>query len=499
MANALEVPRHLRRPGDDGYLTPMIEDTERQLELSSYFPEDLSHLHLHRSLGEAHASTLERVNSLVLRPNRSRCSANGDCISHYCADHAERLPSTKEEDREDEQSSGKLGFKQRIRHMTWAYFTLTMATGGIANVLHHIPSSYRFHGLDTIGLVIFLLNIVLYVAIWGLLLVRFTSFPYTFKASFLHPTESLFAPATVVSFGTILINISQYGPDRTGPWLLDVVRVLFWFDLALAFCLSAGVYLLLWSTQTFTIAQMTPIWIFPAYPMLIIGSHAGVLSAQLGPGQSFYIIVGGFTIQGVGFLVSLMVYSAFIYRLMTQKLPKENLRPGMFVSVGPSAFTVAGVLTMAENAERAFPSDLFGNGKLAAMIVRVIANFTCLWLWGLAIFFFFIATSAHLPPVMQGGRMVFSMTWFSFVFPNTALITATFAIGKVFLCRPIEILGLAMTVLLIIVYLFVVYMMIRAIVLHHILWPQKGEDKDEGGFRIAEIKPESPLRGVTPV
>jgi hypothetical protein len=137
MANALEIPRHLRRPGDDGYLTPMIEDTERQLELSSYFPEDLSHLHLHRSLGEAHASTLERVNSLVLRPNRSRCSANGDCISHYCADHAERLPPTKEEDREDEQSSGKLGFKQRIRHMTWAYFTLTMATGGIANVLHH--------------------------------------------------------------------------------------------------------------------------------------------------------------------------------------------------------------------------------------------------------------------------------------------------------------------------------------------------------------------------
>jgi len=108
-----------------------------------------------------------------------------------------------------------------------------------------VPSSYRFDGLDTIGLVVFLLNIALYIVIWALLLVRFICFPYTFKASCLHPTESLFVPATVVSFGTILINISQYGPARTGPWLLDVVRVLFWFDLALAFCLSAGVYLLL--------------------------------------------------------------------------------------------------------------------------------------------------------------------------------------------------------------------------------------------------------------
>jgi hypothetical protein len=29
-----------------------------------------------------------------------------------------------------------LTWKQRIEHVTWAWFTLTMATGGIANVLH---------------------------------------------------------------------------------------------------------------------------------------------------------------------------------------------------------------------------------------------------------------------------------------------------------------------------------------------------------------------------
>jgi tellurite resistance protein TehA-like permease len=112
----------------------------------------------------------------------------------------------------------------------------------------------------------------------------------------------------------------------------------------------------------------------------------------------------------------------------------------------------------------------------------------------LAIFFFFIATFAHLSAIGP-GRMIFSMTWFSFVFPNTALITATFAIGKAFSCTPIEILGLVMTVLLILMYIFVCYMMVRAIRLRQILWPQKGEDKDEGGFRIVEIKPESPMQG----
>ncbi len=45
-----------------------------------------------------------------------------------------------------------------------------------------------------------------------------------------------------------------------------------------------------------------------------------------------------------GFMVSMMIYLAFIYRLMTQKLPQESTRPGMVVSVGPSGFTVTGVL-----------------------------------------------------------------------------------------------------------------------------------------------------------
>ena len=126
---------------------------------------------------------------------------------------------------------------------------------------------------------------------------------------------------------------------------------------------------------------MTPVWIFPAYPMLIIGPHAGVLSAISQQEAGLRIVIGGTAIQGVGFLVSMMVYSAFIYRLMTQKLPKENLRPGMFVSVGPSAFTAAGIINMATNAKDVFPKDFMGDGELAATVIRVLANFTALWLW----------------------------------------------------------------------------------------------------------------------
>jgi len=79
--------------------------------------------------------------------------------------------------------------------------------------------------------------------------------------------------------------------------------------------------------------------------------------------------------------------------------------------------------------------------------------------------------------------MTFSMTWYSFVFPNTALVTATFAFGKAFNSTAIQIVGCVMTVILIIVWIFVFAMMIRAILLKQILWPQKGEDRDAGGWK----------------
>ena len=81
--------------------------------------------------------------------------------------------------------------------------------------------------------------------------------------------------------------------------------------------------------------------------------------------RALQVVVGGITLQGTGFMVSIMIYSAFIYRLMTQKLPKEPLRPGMFVSVGPAAFTITGLINMGENLSRSFPPDFMGNGPMA--------------------------------------------------------------------------------------------------------------------------------------
>lgn len=477
-SNGILHPRQMPESGDEGYRTPTGEDIERMLGLNS--PEVA--MQQRRSQADAGLTCAIRDEPIPsVAPQREEKPSNGiqQLFSPSSSKSARMLRSQLPEAQEN---SPMLNWRTRLKHFTWTFFTITMATGGLASVLYHVP--FRFRGLYALGCILFLLNLVLFLVNMACITLRFVFHPHTFRNSILHPTESLFLPAATVSFGTILMNISQYAYGHVGDWLNTVVMILFWVDVGLAVIASFCVYLLMWSTQTFTIATMTPIWIFPAYPLLIIGPHAGVLSSDLTPERSASILVGGFTAQGIGMLVSLMIYSAYIYRLMTQKLPREILRPGMFVSVGPSAFTASALINMSKNASRTYGNtDFMGNGDLAAMIMIVVANWAALWFWGLACWFFFISVGAHCNVLFRGARMPFTMTWFSYVFPQTALINATFAVAKAFNIYPLQILGCVMTVALISVWIFIVFMMVRAIRLKQILWPQKGEDKNEGGFQ----------------
>ena len=67
-----------------------------------------------------------------------------------------------------------------------------MSTGGIALLLAVTP--HRFYGLTTIGTIIFVLDVVLFLLLTSIIFTRFYLFPGTFTQSIYHQTESLFIP-----------------------------------------------------------------------------------------------------------------------------------------------------------------------------------------------------------------------------------------------------------------------------------------------------------------
>lgn len=232
---------------------------------------------------------------------------------------------------------------------------------------------------------------------------------------------------------------------------------------------------------------MTPQWIFPAYPMLLVGPFAGILSRaelNVAKGKALQIIIGGTMVHSAGYCVSFMVYSAYLYRLMTHKLPSETVRPSMFISVGPSGFTVSGLINMAYNFPGVVP-DYFmgGSGQLNGQIIKIIGIWTGIWVYGIAVWFFIVSAGAHWS-CFGHNRLRFSMTWQAFIFPNSALVSATFAIAKgLDGCRAIEILGCVMACLLVATWIMVMSLMVRAIYRKQLLWPQQQEDRDEDTWK----------------
>lgn len=77
-------------------------------------------------------------------------------------------------------------------------------------------------------------------------------------------------------------------------------------------------------------------------------------------------------------------------------------------------------------------------------------------------------TSLHFPSLSLSTDS--ARNRYSYIFPNTALISATLAIGKALDSNAIQIFGTVLSVLLVVLWIVVFFMMIRALVFKRLLW-----------------------------
>ncbi|KAF3798086.1 Malic acid transport protein [Colletotrichum gloeosporioides] len=381
----------------------------------------------------------------------------------------------------------KVSLRERIHHFTFAWYTLTMSTGGIALLLAETP--HRFTGLDTIGLVVFLLDILLIFLITLVLCLRFSFFRKAPAKAITHPSESLFIPTFFLSLAAALSNIQHYAVPKCGPWLLTTLRVCFWLYLVVTFFASVGMYHLLFTgRRRLSLDSMTPAWILPIFPVMLTGTLAGFMCRSQPPAHAAAMLGAGLAAQGLGFLVSAFMYATYLSRLMTVGLPVQ--RPGMFIAVGPPSFTAAALVSMAADVPRLIASEgslvpaslrsaayltEMENPGTVAFAIRAVALFTAVFLWGLSFWFF---SSACLSTVFGMPDHSFHLSWWSFVFPNVGFTVATIRIGEAFGSEGLLWLATVFTILLVAVWLFVGFCCARAVVRRKLVWPGRDEDSD---------------------
>ncbi|KAK4223471.1 putative c4-dicarboxylate transporter malic acid transport protein [Podospora fimiseda] len=363
-----------------------------------------------------------------------------------------------------------------------------MSTSGIAMIIALTP--HRFPGLSTIGLVIFLLDLLFFLFITMAIILRFILYQHTLRRAFTHPHEALFISTLWLSVAAILSNIDEYGRiflsrDRYVA-LAGFMRVAFWVYLAVTFAFSVGQYHLLFTVKEerrLTVSAMTPAWILPIFPVMLAGTLATPCARGQVAESAIKILSAGLAAQGLGILVSVFFYSTYLSRLMAFGLPVQ--RPGMFIAVGPPSFTCSAFVSMAGEIPRVF-RDLAGQGVLEgyagladpntlAAGVKLLAISSAVFLWGLS-FWFFASASVGIMAGMPDRK--FHLSWWSFVFPNVGFTLASIRMGKTLGNQGVLWFSSVMSILLFLAWAFIAFRCVRAVYKREIVWPGHDEDSE---------------------
>lgn len=371
---------------------------------------------------------------------------------------------------------GPYTFRERISHFTWSNFAVTMSTGAIAVLLSQQP--FTFRGLDVIGKIFFILDLVLFISFCILMTMRFIWNPWKLTKSLHHPNEALFFGSAWVSLALIFNCTYQYGVPSCGPWLLTALEVVFWLYAGCALLVAVFQYSTLFVAEKMPVSSAMPAWVFPVYPFLVIGSWAATMLPSLAQDASWPIFIGGILFQGLGWIVAMLMYSIYVVRLLSNELPPAPTRPGMFISVGPAGYTSAALVALGNQAPSVIPPGFLNLGSFdTGAALKVIGVFSGIFIWLVAFWFFCLSLVA----VITGARqMSFTLNWWAFIFPNVGLTLAAIQIANALESKPIQAVTSAMSILLVIAWFFVAINHILAISHKQVLWEGKDEDADMG-------------------
>ncbi|KAJ9610379.1 hypothetical protein H2200_005156 [Cladophialophora chaetospira] len=366
------------------------------------------------------------------------------------------------------------GGLQRLKHLTWAWFTFPMATGGLALLLSPKNQPHTFTGLETIGKLVYIFDLVIFSLTCAGISYRFLRWPGTLKASLSHPTESLFFGCFFLSLASIIAGMALYGIENTGYWLVVVYRVLFWMYFAATFMAAVGLYCMLFTNPLLKIQDMTPAWDLPIFPYMLTGTIAASGIAYQPKQYAMPMLFAGLTAQGLGMLVSMCMYASYIRRMINYGFPSPQTRPAMFIAVGPPSFTALAIIGLANHWPGGY--SYFGPDAITAQVVKILALLTAVFIWSLSFWFWAISVVSCLA-VYKSFR--FHLNWWAFVFPNVGFTLAIINIGKTLQSQGVLWVGSTMTILMVVLDFYVLFNHARAVLRKDVLYAGKDEDHYE--------------------
>lgn len=271
--------------------------------------------------------------------------------------------------------------------------------------------------------------------------------------------------------------MEQYGVSSTGPWLIKVLEVLFWGFASVVILVAVFQYHVIFDREKLPVAEAMPAWILPVYPFLVLGVLGSTLLKSQPPESGLPIFIGSITFQGLGWTVAFFMLTIYITRLINSELPPSPKRPGMYVAVGPAAYTANTFVSLGMQAPRHVPKDFLGITSVpVGDIFKAFGVIAGIFMWLIAFWFSALTTVSVLVSAKESH---FTLNYWAFIFPNAGLVVALIQISNALNNSGMKGVVSAATLILVMLWLFVAVANVRAVLMKQVLWPGMDEDMED--------------------
>jgi tellurite resistance protein TehA-like permease len=297
-----------------------------------------------------------------------------------------------------------------------------MDTGIISIIMNILP--WQFQGLGIISTIMFVFNLVLFVAFSVLALIRLFTFPKHVKSETLNALEELsYQGAPAIAYLTLVAQVSLTCSTAWGFRLTILAYVLWWIGLVWTVVLCSASVIVLTKRSITNDRELSPAIFLPLISVMTLGTTGGIVvnySVGMSARLAIPIIVVSYLCIGYAFFLALLYYAIYAHRLVAVGPPEMAKLPAMVITIGPLGqfATAIQVVSTAANTRGLFGSYNQGTWLTASAASSVSAASELLALMVVGFAFLWVTVAWYL--VLEAAvmrKLPYSLTWWSLIFP----------------------------------------------------------------------------------
>ncbi|KAI7824538.1 voltage-dependent anion channel-domain-containing protein [Kickxella alabastrina] len=324
-----------------------------------------------------------------------------------------------------------------VRGFNPAWYTVTMGTGSVGILIHNFP--YQWSPLRYIGMAIALFNLLLFLVISVLFVIRLVKYRDLY--------DILMSPHTLIS--SLVIMLARYDLH----WVPTLALVLWCIDVALSVLSSMIIPFTVFSHQKHTLETMSATLLLPVVPNVVAATAGAIVASAYTGNTATVIILTSYVLWGMGMGIAMMLVTAYLIRLTMFKLPPKESMASMLIPLGPLGQSSYGIQQLGVQALRVFPSE-FPQIEYLGNMLYGIGFFFGLLLWALASWWLTLGIYSAIYTRVR-GPVPFNLGWWALIFPVSTFVSSSNSLWGITKFTFFRVLAAALIVSLFLLWLFV--------------------------------------------